>query len=139
MRTLHRYPAYVLVAALLVVAAAFTACSGGTTPTNTPTVAPTTTNPTATATPTPAPDAFVLNITSPADAESVVSTPTITVAGQTRVDAAVSVNDQFLTVDANGNFSVNVPLVEGPNEIDVVASIASGDELSKVLTVIYAP
>lgn len=107
-------------------------------PTDTPepTVAST---PAPTATPTPAPDQFVLDIVNPADTETITTSPTITIQGRTRVDAVVTVNDQFVTPDVNGNFSADVPLQEGPNDIEVVASIASGDELSKVLTVIYTP
>lgn len=103
------------------------------------TVTPTPTLPTPTPASTPAVSDFFLNVTAPVNTEAVVSTPSITVSGSTRVDAAVSINDTFVTPDANGNFSLDVPLTEGPNEIDVVASIASGDQLSKVLTVIYAP
>ena len=99
-------------------------------PTATPTPSPTAT-PTPSPTPTPAPDQFVLNIIEPVD--------TIAVQGQTRADAVVSVNDAIVEPDIDGNFSSNVTLAEGANVIEVVASIGTGEELSKVFTVIYLP
>ncbi len=118
-----------------------TPAPGGTSATSTqstPSPAPSlTASPTPTQT--PAPDAFVLNIDSPQSSEVVTSSPQITVSGQTRADAVLTVNDQFVSPDANGRFSTVVSLQEGPNNIEVVASIASGDQLSKVLTVIYSP
>lgn len=101
-------------------------------PTATPTVTPS-------PTPTPAPDEFVLNISSPLELESIVSVATVTVSGQTRADAALSVNDAFLEPDIDGLFSTEVALDLGPNTIEIVASIAGGEELSVVYTVIYIP
>jgi hypothetical protein len=59
---------------------------------------PTRATPTATADPPDPPDppdpgAFFLEITQPAELESVVLSPAFTVAGRTRADAVVSIND----------------------------------------------
>lgn len=116
------------------------ACAGkGATPTPTP--ASTQTPPTATSTPTPA--ALFLKVTSPED-ESAVSTTSIQVSGSTIPGAVVSVsvgdNTLIADVDQNGNFEVTVPLEEGPNQIDVVASDQLGNEQSATVTVMmYAP
>ena len=113
-------------------------------PTATPTPVPTATPmptpaPTATPTPTPAPDEFVLHIVEPVEAETLTTNPTLLVSGRTRVDAVVTVNDTFVDPDIDGRFSAEIPLDEGPNIIEVVASIATGEELSTVLVVIYEP
>ena len=114
------------------------------TPTPAPTPAPTATPtptpaPTATPTATPSPDDFVLHIVEPVEAETLTANPTLLVSGRTRVDAVVTVNDTFVDPDIDGRFSAEIPLDEGPNIIEVVASIATGEELSTVLVVIYEP
>ena len=108
------------------------------TPTPVPTATPTPT-PAPTPTPTPAPDEFVLHIVEPVAAETLTTNPTLLVSGRTRVDAVVTVNDTFVDPDIDGRFSTEIPLDEGPNIIEVVASIATGEELSTVLVVIYEP
>ena len=110
------------------------------TPTPVPTATPTPTPaPTATPTATPAPGEFVLHIVEPVEAETLTANPTLLVSGRTRVDAVVTVNDTFVDPDIDGRFSAEIPLDEGPNIIEVVASIATGEELSIVLVVIYEP
>ena len=107
-------------------------------PTATPTPEPTPTA-TPTPTPTPAPDEFVLHIVEPVAAETLTANPRLLVSGRTRVDAVVTVNDTFIDPDIDGIFSTEVPLDEGPNIIEVVASISTGEQLSTVLVVIYEP
>ena len=81
----------------------------------------------------------MLNIVEPGEAETLTANPTLLVSGRTRVDAVVTVNDTFVDPDIDGRFSAEIPLDEGPNIIEVVASIATGEELSTVLVVIYEP
>jgi hypothetical protein len=85
------------------------------------------------------PATFFLEITSPEELESVIEVPTITVAGRTRADAVVSVNDTILAPDIDGRFSLIVDLEEGVNVIEVVSSVASGEQLDVIIAVIYAP
>jgi len=92
-----------------------------------------------TATPTPPPDEFVLQIVEPVEAESFIDVPIMTLTGRTRIDAVITVNDLFVEPDADGVFTAELTLEEGINEIEVVASISTGEELSAVLTVIYIP
>lgn len=80
-----------------------------------------------------------LKILSPEKNETVVSTPTFTIVGQTRADAMVSINDEFVEPDADGTFQKAINLEVGPNIIEVVASVATGQQLSEVLVVIYSP
>lgn len=93
-----------------------------------------------TATPTPeATGDFFLDIEEPEEVESVVAEATITIVGRTRIDAVLSVNDIFAEVDEDGRFRVLITLEEGPNIIEVIASVETGDELVEILVVIYSP
>ncbi|MCH7746042.1 MAG: hypothetical protein IIC84_08220, partial [Chloroflexi bacterium] len=55
------------------------------------------------------------------------------------VDAVVSINDDLVDVDEAGFFKALVKLEEGPNIIEVVASVAGGEEEFVILTVFYLP
>ena len=55
------------------------------------------------------------------------------------MDAVVTVNDTLVEPNIDGRFSLNVDLEVGPNIIEVVASVASGDQEDLVLVVIYLP
>lgn len=63
----------------------------------------------------------------------------LTVVGRTRVDAAVSVNDNLVEPDLEGRFRQVVDLEVGANVIEIVVSNASGEQKGLVLTVIYLP
>ena len=76
---------------------------------------------------------------------SFVTTASITLVGRTRVDASVTValefvtvGREFLDVDEDGLFSSDLALEEGPNTIEVLASVDTG-EVSTVLVVSYEP
>ncbi len=69
----------------------------------------------------------------------VVSQPVITVVGRTRVDAVVTVNDNILEPNQEGRFRQEVQLDLGANIIEVVASLASGEQESLALTLVYLP
>ncbi len=100
---------------------------------------PPTPSPSPAPTPDPLGEAFFLKVLSPGEETSFVAVPRATVEGMTRVDAIVSINDDLVTVDETGRFQAEVELEEGPNLVEVVASIASGEELSAVLTIFYMP
>lgn len=95
--------------------------------------------PDATATPEPFQEEHFLQLVNPPEAEVFVSEPAIEIIARTRVDAVVTVNDTLVEPDIDGNFSLGVNLEEGPNIIEVVSSVASGDEESLVLVVFYLP
>ena len=124
--------------ALLILVLTFTACSKAAPPTSSPSpgapvvdtapISGSETGGTAVA--------FFLEIAAPKD-ESVVRESTLTVQGQTAPDAVVSVNGLPVEVDASGNFSVTVALDPGPNPIEVIASDFSGNQQSRVISVIY--
>jgi bacillopeptidase F len=75
-----------------------------------------------------------LTITSPKDGSTLGSTD-VTVTGKTVPDADVFVNDQSGKADTNGNFSINVALDEGQNQIVVSANDANGNAAEQDLTV----
>jgi len=95
-----------------------------------------------TATSTPIPDAigaFFLHIAEPEDGVGITSENTFDVVGRTSVNALVTVNDTFVDVAVDGTFTSTVELVEGTNEVEVVASTADGDESSIVLVIFFEP
>ena len=108
-----------------------------TTPGSTPTLAA------ATQAPSPTPVAtegeLFLQLVEPPDTEVFTDVGTLTVVGRTRVDAVVTIDDTIVEPDIDGRFSLDVPLEEGPNIIEVVASVASGEQMDLVLVVIYLP
>ena len=105
-------------------------------PSPTATPKPTAT-PSATATPEPtlATDLF-LEVITPEDG-SVVSQETIVIEGITTPDAVVSIDGETIGVNAQGEFSVEVSLQEGPNIIEVAASNLTGEQESTLLSVFY--
>jgi hypothetical protein len=78
-----------------------------------------------------------LTITSPKDGETLGST-NATVKGKTVANAEVFVNDVVGKADANGNFSINVALDEGDNQIVVSANDANGNAAEQSISVIVA-
>jgi len=83
--------------------------------------------------------ALFLQLESPEGTEVVVTVSKLTVVGRTRVDAAVSVNDNLVEPDLEGRFRQVVDLEVGANVIEIVVSNASGEQKGLVLTVIYLP
>ncbi len=110
-------------------------------PTSTPVPTATTQTPAEVApTPTQSPVGdFFLAIESPESLEAVTAADEFEVIGRSSLDALVSVNDTIAQLDVDGRFSVTVALDEGINVVEVVASVASGEELSEVLVIIREP
>ncbi len=90
----------------------------------------------ASATPTAGP--LGLRILSPED-NSVVHVPQVEVAGTAPADLVVTINDDIVLVDETGTFSATIPVEEGPNLIQIVASDAEGNEANVDLVVTYEP
>ena len=115
-------------------------------PTPIPTIAPTLE---ATAIPVPDPTAvpadaelepgLTLELLEPEELEVITEESTIDIVGATRVDAIVTINDTVVEPDGDGIFSLSVDLEEGPNLIEIIASVASGEQKDLVLVVIYLP
>ena len=116
------------------------------TPTTTATPEPTATllpTPTPTATPDAFAEALFLHILSPLPEEGeeivFVDQAQVAVVGRSRIDATVSVGDEFAELDDDGRFEVPVDLEVGINLIEVVVSVSGGEELSTTLLVAYEP
>ena len=80
-----------------------------------------------------------LQITDPVEVELVSAEPLITIVGKTRADAVVTLNDLLVEPSALGEFEAELKLLEGPNVIEILASVGSGKYVSEILTVIYLP
>ena len=109
-------------------------------PTITPTLGPTATPvPEPTAVPADAEPELTLELLQPEDLEVITEQSRIELVGSTRVDAVVTINDTVVEPNGDGLFSLAVDLEEGPNLIEIVASVASGEQKDLVLVVIYLP
>ena len=80
-----------------------------------------------------------LQLVKPAETEIFTAVSPMKVTGRTRVDAIVTINDAIAEPDIDGMFTLDVPLEEGPNIIEVVSSVASGEQMDLVLVAIYEP
>jgi hypothetical protein len=76
-----------------------------------------------------------LAIVSPMDGDTLGST-NATVKGKTVASAEVFVNDVVGKADINGNFSINVALDEGENQIVVSANDANGNAAEQAINVV---
>ena len=120
-----------LLCRLLVVTLLLTAC-GNTSPEVSPPASPEQ----ATLSVIPTPVAGLVTILSPVDG-AVVNTPYVEVKGLAAPDTVLTLNDEILVVDQSGTFSLQLPLVEGPNQIQIVASDLDGNEVELELVVTY--
>ena len=68
-----------------------------------------------------------------------VGSAEISVSGRASPDATVSVNGLLVELDLSGNFEALLPLEEGPNLIEVIASDLGDNVSTRVMTVIYIP
>lgn len=66
-----------------------------------------------------------LNVDSPKE-NQVVTTNSVTVFGSTDSDVKITVNNQPVLVDDDGNFSVNIGISSTTKEIDIIATSRSG-------------
>ena len=78
-----------------------------------------------------------LQLIEPAETEVITGLPSLTVVGRTRVDAVVTIDDTWVEPNIDGEFALEVPLEEGPNIVEVVASVATGEQMDLVLVAIY--
>ena len=80
---------------------------------------------------------FFLELDSPGVREAVVTDPSLTIEGRTRIDAFVTVNEHVVEPNIEGGFRQVVELVPGLNIIEVIASTAGGEQKSVVLGIGY--
>lgn len=82
-----------------------------------------------------------LTITEPLD-EIIVDSETIQVSGKTTPEAIIAIiaeeNELLLTADKQGDFTTDVTLVGGANQITVSAFNNEGQKAEQILTVVYS-
>lgn len=80
-----------------------------------------------------------LNVSSPSDGQSFKKDQnSVNVAGSTDLGASVTVNGFWAIMDDNNNFSYNLPLQNGDNEIKIIATDQAGNKSEKDLKVNYS-
>jgi len=79
-------------------------------------------------------DSIPLTVTQPKDGDDITGN-TVDVVGQTEAGATITIGDQTVISDAEGNFSITVNLSSGLNAIDVIAIDGSGRQGEVLLMV----
>ncbi len=77
---------------------------------------------------------ITLSVTSPVSGAT-LSSGNVTVKGKTLPNAEVFINDQSTKADTEGNFSLNLTLDEGENNLVVTANDAEGNVAEQNLSV----
>jgi hypothetical protein len=80
---------------------------------------------------------FTLTISSPSDL-AVVNQPQLEMKGELNKTAVLSINDDTYLLN-KGAFSEPVPLQEGINAIQIIASDMDGNEVDLILSITYQP
>lgn len=81
-----------------------------------------------------------LNINSPSDGQQFSGDQNRTsVTGTTEADTKVTVNGFWAIADQDNNFSYQLPLQNGDNEIKVIAIDPAGNKTEKIIKVKYSP
>lgn len=86
-------------------------------------------------------DAPKLEISSPSDgtAFSGSKNQRVTITGQTEADAALTINDKYVSIADDGGFSFSTNLSEGDNTFTVKTVDKAGNTTQKSLTLKYSP
>lgn len=79
-----------------------------------------------------------IRLVSPQD-EEIVHEPYVDVVGLAPAETVVTLNDEIAVAGTDGMFSARVPLEEGLNEIQCIASNLEGDEVAFSFLVVYEP
>lgn len=64
---------------------------------------------------------------------------TITIEGETELDAGVMINNRLAIVDSEGKFSQKITLSEGENKLTIVATDQAENKTEQTITVTYTP
>jgi hypothetical protein len=72
-------------------------------------------------------------------AEAVVADPWVDVIGTAPADTVITLNEEIAVAGTDGMFYAHVPLEEGLNEIQCVASDLEGDETYFDIIIVYEP
>lgn len=79
-----------------------------------------------------------ISIDSPSDGQTLKISP-ILISGKTDPNTKVTINDFWAVTDSNGNYTYNLTLQNGGNEIKAVALDSAGNKSEKTIHVTYSP
>ena len=80
-----------------------------------------------------------LTISSPADGDSFSKDQNkVNVSGKTDPEVTVTINNLWAIIDDNNNFSYELPLKDGDNQIDIIATDQAGNKTEKIIKVKYS-
>jgi len=92
-------------------------------------------------TPSPTPAQLSLTITSPED-NSIINKEKVSISGKTSSKATVVIiyeeGEKIIETDENGDFTSEITLVGGANEVTVSAYDKEGNEATKTLNLVYS-
>jgi len=71
--------------------------------------------------------------------DDVVTSPWVDVVGTASAETVITFNEEITVAGADGFFRARVPLEEGPNEIQCVASDLEGNEVYFSFIVVFEP
>ena len=94
--------------------------------------------PTTSSSPTTTSEPLLLTLETPTSLTVVVKEPSFTIRGKTRVDALLTIDNEAVEPDINGQFTHTISLDPGHNIVEIVASTSSGEQNGLVLAVIYS-
>ena len=79
-----------------------------------------------------------LTLITPSSLSLVVEEPSLAIEGKTRMDALLTVGNEIVEPDLDGQFSHTITLQPGHNLVEIIASTSTGEQKSLILAVIYA-
>jgi len=81
-----------------------------------------------------------LDISQPQDGETIsTENNRIEIVGKTDEGANILINEHFVVIDSEGNFSYQISLDKGENEIKVVSKDKAGNQTEKTIKINYSP
>lgn len=91
--------------------------------------------------PTPTPQIIFLKIEKPQD-ESIIEEEKTILSGRSKPRSVLAIfteeGEQILEADEEGKFETEIRLIEGANEITVIAFDEEGNEASQSMTIVYS-
>jgi hypothetical protein len=70
-----------------------------------------------------------------ADMQVIAASPLVLI-GQAIPDSVLTINENVILMDETGTFSIELPLEEGPNILEITASNTAGDQIEAVITIV---
>ncbi len=81
----------------------------------------------------------ILEITTPKDADKITGENEVEIVGVTEVDSSVTINERYVLVSPNGEFSGQFKLTSGENKFEIKSVDLAGNSSTKTIQVVYEP